>query len=411
MHHTWTGLRSLGLVVGLSLVWLSGCDERVSYSQRSPDEVVKSAVAMVQNGDADRLDDLIYADSEKMRAVLNRLGVTLGHVQLLAATLQAKFPEEIAKLKAETEQAAAEGRSAGGLSAMFSGGRVNVEGGGGRPSGPPGFDEGSGRGERSDGRSRMEGILTRLLADPYGWIESNAPRLSTVKLADDMATVTLDDKPVLPPIGIPLKQDKGLWFVSLPLHLPPLSGYMPATDEEWSIIGSLIAVLDRAVVEIHRDVESGKVGSLNAVGDELGDKVIFPGMMAFAAYGMEMDVRQRRNRAIENFKKRQREWVKSRRERSEGRAGGGTESAVPDVVERAIDSVRAAALDKVTRKRESRKFDGLTDAEFEDLAERWLQDEGLVIELSGDLSGSGMTEAVQQWLEARKTATGSGKRR
>jgi hypothetical protein len=358
------------LVAALVGLGLAGCGRESSYSQETPDDTVRSAVAMVRGGDTARLDDLIYAENDRMRAVLMRLGDLFGRLQGLAAAVQARFPEELAELRTEAADAAAEGR-AGDL--VFSFGR-------GRPR--PGQEE------------AMQQAAVALLADPYGWIDRNAARLSTLRLTDDLASLTLDDKPVLPPIGVTLRLDGGRWYFALPTNLPVVSNYMPRSDTEWAIIGSVIKVLDRAVQELTVDVREGRVGSLAALGDRIGEKAIWPGMITFIAYSREMDVRRRRERLERQFEKRERQWAKEREEAGQ---------PVPGRLREAIGLVAAAELDTVARKDKRPNIEAMTAPEFVSYLEGMLASGGLTLSL-GSATDEDIGTAVGRWEAARKAS-------
>jgi len=97
----------------------------------------------------------------------------------------------------------------------------------------------------------VQGALARLFADPYGWLDRNASRLTTVKLADDIAAVMVDNQPVMPPLGLTMRLEKdGKWYIVLPTNLPVVSNFMPRTREEWSIIASVIKVVENVTVEL-----------------------------------------------------------------------------------------------------------------------------------------------------------------
>ena len=44
-------------------------------------------------------------------------------------------------------------------------------------------------------------ILARIYADPYGWLERGAERISFVTLTDNMAVIHFDDQPALSALG------------------------------------------------------------------------------------------------------------------------------------------------------------------------------------------------------------------
>src|ERR1043166_6625203 len=60
---------------------------RTEYSQATPEEVLRSAIAMVKDGNATRLSDLMYADNVEYRSTLTRLGKLCGTLQDLGKSL------------------------------------------------------------------------------------------------------------------------------------------------------------------------------------------------------------------------------------------------------------------------------------------------------------------------------------
>ncbi len=94
---------------------------------------MQTAKKMVEKGDADRLPDLIYADSKHMRELLDQLGIVMGSLQDLGRAVQRAYPDEIEKLKREAEESAKKG-DASGFIARLAGqaGQQMAAGGGGR---------------------------------------------------------------------------------------------------------------------------------------------------------------------------------------------------------------------------------------------------------------------------------------
>ncbi len=355
------------------LVVAGGCRRAPKYSQETPDDTVKSAVAMVRNGDADRLGDLIYADGPEMRVILKRLGLLLGHMQDLAAAIQTKMPEQVAQLKAKAEQAATDGTAASLLAQLTGGG-----GGLGKAN----------RQQRAQAEEEFQGLASAIFADPYGWIERNANRLSTMKVTDDLATVLVDDKPVLQPIGIPLRLEGDNWYVSLPTNLA--AQYMPRTRGQWSIVGSMIKVLDNTALELADDVRAGRIRDLETVGRRAQDKAMIPAMMAFAAYASEMDVRRRVDSAMHEYRARAKDWVKSRP------AVDGSAGVSPALI-KAMEQIAVLELDKAVRKHKRPALEGSKDVEFEAIVSAWLTAHELEVRLDGPLSGESVEAAVAAW--------------
>lgn len=381
----------------LLVTWsgLAGCERKRGYRQDTPDDVIQSAVEMVKNGDTQRLGDLIYADSPEMRFFLNRLGELFGHMQKLAGAAGQRFPEEMAALKAKAAKAAAEGKADPLLSAVSAMGSGRRRGGGMGGGGPP-MDE-----------ETAQDLINRLFADPYGWIETNASRLTALKTSDDTASVMLDNQPIIPLVGLPMRKEADKWYIALPTNFPGISNVMPRSREQWSILVSVVKVLDKTVVEMTTDVEQGRVATLDSLGQKAREKAILPGVLAFAAYGKEIEVHTRVDRRMKQFQNRQKEWTKYK-------AGNDTDDDVPAVSPKLLGVVSKIAgqrMEPLVRKNKAPQFDKMSNADFESLVGGWLSEAGLSVKLDGDLRASSIDTIVEQWEAATSKASKSGGKR
>ncbi|TVQ31812.1 MAG: hypothetical protein EA376_07415 [Phycisphaeraceae bacterium] len=273
-----------GAIVGLTAVLLglavlvSGASDRPSrggaYDQSTPDAVLISALQMVEDGEVGRLTELIHADSDEMRAVLNRVGSLLQRLHVLADEIQTRFPDEVAEMRAKAESAAG---ANGGMQSLFAGAPQRQRGGRG---GPPWSTAGGG------------GFLQPLLADPFAWIERNRTRMTVIQTADNTAAIMVDGKPAFG-LGLTMRLEDDRWQVMLPLRLPFISRYMPQTREEWAIVASLVEVIDRAVDELAADVRAGRCRNIEAVAELAGEKAWMPVVMCVMAYNRAMEARER----------------------------------------------------------------------------------------------------------------------
>lgn len=367
-------MRQVALVIVAAVLSLwsavgAGCGRQTEYSQETADDLVRSAVMMVRRGEASRLDDLIYAEDERMRAALTRLGDLLGRMQVLAAAVQERFPEEVAALRTKTEEAVKDGRAGELVIAL-----------GGRPN--------------EDDEDRMQSMATALLADPYGWLDRHGERLGAMLVSDDFATLTLDGKPVLQPIGVPMRRDGGKWYFALPMHLPGVSRAMPRTDAEWAIIAYAMRTLDQAVRELTDDVRSGRIGSIKKLQDELGEKLMGPGLVVFVAYSREMDVRRRRERLQRQFDKRHREWVKGREDAGQ---------APPAALREAVTKVVPGRLDVLARKDDRPNIEAMPEPQFAAFLQGMFEESGLAVTLA-EMDEARIREQLAAWEKAQAAA-------
>lgn len=327
----------VALLALLSALILPGCKKN-EYSQASPDDTVQAALAMVRNGDAAKLPRLIYADSREYRSVLNRLGALFGTLQEMGTEVAARFPAEVAKLQEQIKEAAT-GEGAAQLAERLRSGEAAS---GSLAVGQPQNDA-----ERRAREQQFRDVSLRLFADPFSFLDIAKERLTTQRLSDDQAAVLLDGKPV-PPIGLTMRRDAdGLWYFELPLNLPAVAQFVPQTRHEWSIIGSLIRVLDNAVKELTVDVRNGSIGRMDQLAEKAGEKAFVPAAMVFIVYSKEMDVRQRRERVMRDFRRKWGEWVSGVRE-----AG-----ADPDTLKAFSDAVVKVTVEEMDRRVRARVAD------------------------------------------------------
>jgi len=292
----------LATVLLVGLVFSPGC--RRGYDQSTPEAVLQSAKQMVEKGDADLLPRLIYADSTRMRQLLDELGVVLGSLQELGKAVQKAYPEEIESLRIEAENSAKQGdasgfiaRIAGQASQQMNAGRRQLPFG---PASRGGGAAGNATPDPDAMRKMFDNAMKELFADPYGWIAANEGRLTAQQLADDRAAVLWDGKPVLG-IGLTMqKADDDKWYIVLPLNAPGIGQVMPKSDESWEIMGSLMAVMDNMLRDLTSDVKRGKARKLDELATLAGEKAFIPAVMVFFAY----------SKAVEADRKAARETVK-----------------------------------------------------------------------------------------------------
>lgn len=273
------------LVTVLALLgMLVGCDS--DGPRDTPEETIATMKEVVMAGRADKLADFIYADNPDMRKLLRRTGVMLGNVQKLAKSVNEKFPDEVAALKAQAEQAAKDGKATSFLSQIAG----QMGGNNQRRRRPPAGDE------ANKARASFDDFLKGLMADPYGWAEQADKRLTTAFLTDDSVALLWDDKPVLAPLGLKMqKAEDGKWYIVLPTGAA--GGFMPRTPDQYKIFGSLIATFDNVVIDLTKDVDSGAAKNLTDLSRRAGEKAFIPVAAAFFAYGnytakMEKDRRE-----------------------------------------------------------------------------------------------------------------------
>lgn len=406
LHHRSTTRLAPFLVAALLLcaLILPACKkpEQITYPQATPQDVLNSMVKMIKDGRVDRLPDLLYADSKEFRLVLNRLGGLMLRLQELTLAVADRFPTETADLRKRLES----GSAADALSKITAGAgtlnsrprRIDVNLQSGQKTGVdvnlPANDENARRAQRD----AFKEITDQIMANPFGVLEANAARLSTVSLADDQAAVLFDGKPI-PPLGLTMKKENDAWFIVLPTNLPGVNQFLPETRNEWSILGSLIKALENSIAELRDDVRAGKITKIDQLAEKAGEKAFIPIGMIAVVYVKEMDVRVQRQKAMEQLRPRLDRWSNSRTA-----AGEDTE-----LTKKLMDLVSKAAvegLDKAIRQKIQDptkplpNWKELSDGELQALAETWLEARGFRMSISLPADERAITKALESLSDA-----------
>lgn len=289
-------MKRLGLLVLVTL--LAGCSKPPrEYSRSSPENVVESAVLMVENHDARRLTELIYAENVSMRSLLNQVGLSLEAMEELSVAVREKFPEELAEMRAQIE-------ADGGKSII-----EQVMG-----SGPQGR-----RGGGSDDGDRFRELAKRIFADPYGFLTEHSDKLDVIYIADDSYGVMYDGQVLLQPWGLLIQQKEDGWYLMLPTNLPGARRILPDSEDEYMLWGSLFKTLENGVRDMTRDVNNGRTTSMNQLGQSAMEKFAIPAVMVMYAWGKYQEEARREAAAA----------AKQAAEEAKQEGGGPTGSSQP----------------------------------------------------------------------------------
>ena len=275
-----------GLVFAL-LLWalvLPACSRKLPRD--TPEATIASARMVVEAGKAGQLSDFIYADSEDMKKLLRRTGKFLDNIQALGTAVQERFPDDVAKLKAQAEQQAAAGKSQGLLTLLSQNMGGNM--------GPPSRRRNADPKREQETREALEASIKRLFADPYAFLRESEGKLTTMKLSDNAAALMWDGKPILPPLGMTMqKGDDDRWYFVLPTNAPGISSVMPKSKDQFQMLGGIIQILDNVAIDLRKDVVQGRVGTMDDLARKAGEKAFLPAVIGFYAYGKyEAEIRK-----------------------------------------------------------------------------------------------------------------------
>jgi hypothetical protein len=270
------------MAIVASAAMLAGCERKPSYSQKSPEAVVETASLMIKNGDVQLLTQLIYAESKEGRIVLQRTGQLFKSLSLLAKDLEVKFPNEVAQLKAKAQAAAADGKASNILSEVMSqvGGQGTQNMGRRRPPQPDGAQQ-----------EQFQSAMSLLFADPFSMLTGIEKKITTVPIDNDTVAVLYDGQMVMPPLGLLMRRKDDRWYIALPSNIPVVQQYLPQNRSEFQIVASLVKVIDNAIIDLRKDVNTGEVSNLEDLSRKTGEKAFIPAMLTFFAYGKAVENR------------------------------------------------------------------------------------------------------------------------
>lgn len=226
------------LSLALAVITLSSCRRGGSYSQSDADATVRSLAEMLKDGNVHQIPSLIHAEDPKMQELLDQLGPLFDRLYKLSQTVQEKYPDEFAAL---LEKAA----SAGSEKLADSG-------------------------RTSQNRDQWRDRFTLMLADPFGMMDEEMDRLSTVYVDDDTCALTIDGKPAFG-VGILIRQaDDGKWYFHVPENVPGLGSRLPKSDAEWRILNAMLKSVTNGVEWTERRIaEEENAGRLEEIQAQL----------------------------------------------------------------------------------------------------------------------------------------------
>ena len=234
---------------GLLLVGCGGAD----YDTSTPESVLVVAKEMVENGEADRLPELIditprdiafedgVTEASAIEEVKGKLSELLGRLWVVGEELQRQFPEETVDSLDEAV------------------GMVND----------------ATEGDWTD-------VIGGFLADPFRFLEVQEDRVEILDLGDGTAAVLWDDEPAFGGFVAMLETDDG-WKVGIPIELVQDSEYWPQTRYEWSVVASMLLGIENSLEDFEREVRGGRFKSLSRAAERagriVGESVVVQGVI------------------------------------------------------------------------------------------------------------------------------------
>ena len=248
----------------LSLVLVVACGCEKSYDQSSAEGTFYSMIGMVQDGNVDRLPELIQADDPQVQQVLDRVGVLLGRLYQLQQTIEKQHPEALAEFIEETEERYSEAAA------------QRAE------------EAGQRRGRRGWGEN-----IRKLMADPFGTWDEELGRLSVTYVSDDLYAITRDGQPLFG-VGVTIERaEDGKWYFSWPDTIPGLDVGMPRSDAEWQVVNNMLISVRNGLNFAEERVHSGTFRSLQEIWEQIGREVMFQVGGQAVLYGRLMEMREK----------------------------------------------------------------------------------------------------------------------
>ncbi|MCH2162078.1 MAG: hypothetical protein MK085_09425 [Phycisphaerales bacterium] len=232
---------------------LVGCS-RPDYDTSTPDAALDSAQAMVRDGNAMYLADLIHieprdrtfedgvTEASAIEDVKAKLAELLGRLWTVATLLQEQFPEEVATQTDEYLEDI----------------------------------------DREDDDREFGDFAGRFLANPFRFIEAYRDQIEVLDLGDGTAAVLYEDEPVFGGFLAMTETDEG-WKVAIPTELVQTTEYWPQTRWEWAVIASMMLAVENSLEDFENEVRTGQFRSLDHAAERagriIGESVVVQGVI------------------------------------------------------------------------------------------------------------------------------------
>ncbi len=240
------------LATALAAFTLAGCGGS-DYDTSTPESVLVVARAMVENGDADRLPELIditprdiafddgVTEASAIAEVKGKLSELLGRLWLVGEELQRQFPDETVDSLDEAV------------------GMVN-----------------------DATEDDWTDVIGGFLADPFEFLQVQEDRIEILDLGDGTAAVLWDDEPAFGGFMAMIETGDG-WKVGVPIELVQDSEYWPQTRYEWSVVASMLLGIENSLEDFEREVRGGSFKSLSRAAERagriVGESVVVQGVI------------------------------------------------------------------------------------------------------------------------------------
>ena len=253
------------LSLAVDVVMLSSCRRGGNYSQSDADATVRSLAEMLKDGNVRQIPSLIRAEDPKMQELLDKLGPLFDRLYKLSQTVQEKYPEEF--------QALLEKAASAGSERLADSGRTNQN------------------------RDQWRDRFTLMLANPFGMMDEEMERVSTVYVDDETCALTIDGKPAFG-VGILIRQaDDGKWYFHVPENIPGLGSRLPESDAEWRILNAMLKSVTNGIEWTERRIaEEENAGRLEEIQAQLAIDVAPQLVVQFGLYERATKARDAREK-------------------------------------------------------------------------------------------------------------------
>lgn len=215
---------------------VGGC-KKPRYDSSTPEQAVDSMAQMVKDGRPELLPtmldiearDVTFPDGVTEASAINdvkkKTGDMLAQLWRVSQKLKTKYPKDVDKELAK----------------------------GGSWASRNGFGD----------------VFTAVMADPFGWLDSNRSRLVVDDLGDGTAAFSIDGKQVLGGT-LAMRETADGWRISIPVNLIRGSGYFPETREEWAVLAYMMMAVENALGDFENELDTGKFKNLSAASERAG---------------------------------------------------------------------------------------------------------------------------------------------
>ncbi|MDZ4830367.1 MAG: hypothetical protein SGJ09_09250 [Phycisphaerae bacterium] len=224
------------------------------YDTSTPQKTLDAMQKMVEDERPDLLPTLLeikarditfddgVTEASAIGDVKKKLGETLARLWRVSKKLRERWPQQVEKELA-LAKAAAIARAA--------------------------KTAGSSVASASPARNDIGDILSRVFADPFGYITDQRKDLVAEDMSDGTGSISWKGEPLWQGAVTMIETSDG-WRLTVPIEFVQQSEYWPQTRHEWAVVAAMMLGIENSLKDFERELDAGTFRDLRQASERVG---------------------------------------------------------------------------------------------------------------------------------------------